>query len=120
MLRDRLAHAQDALDRERFDEARRIGTGLAKEVPGVAAVHELLGLVAYRTGRWKQGVTELELAQTLRSNVVLLPVLADCYRALRRYDEVERVWADVRSPSPGARGDGRSPDRRRRCRGRPG
>jgi len=99
-LRERLAHAQDALDRDRFDEARRLATALAKEVPGVAAVHELLGLVAYRTGRWKQGVTELELARTLRPNVELLPVLADCYRALRRYTDVERVWAEVREASP--------------------
>jgi hypothetical protein len=27
-------------------------------------------------------------------------VLADCYRALRRWNEVDRVWADVRAASP--------------------
>jgi tetratricopeptide (TPR) repeat protein len=102
VLRERLAHAQQALDRERLDEARRIASALAKEVPGVAAVHELLGLTAYRTGRWKQAAAELELAQTMRPNVELLPVLADTYRALHRYSDVERIWSEVREISPGA------------------
>jgi tetratricopeptide (TPR) repeat protein len=100
LLRERLAHAQQALDRERFPEARRLASALAKEVPGVAAVHEVLGLTAYRTGRWKQAVSELEQAHDLHPNPELLPVLADSYRALRRYDDVERIWADVRAASP--------------------
>ncbi len=100
VLRERLAHAQNALDRERFPEARRLASALVKELPGVAAVHEVLGLTAYRTARWKQAVTELEAALALRHNPELLPVLADSYRALRRYDEVERIWAEVRALSP--------------------
>lgn len=63
-------------------------------------MHEVLGLTAYRTGRWQQAVTELEVAYGLQANVELLPVLADSYRALRRYADVERVWADVRAASP--------------------
>jgi tetratricopeptide (TPR) repeat protein len=30
------------------------------------------------------------------------PALADCYRALRNYDDAERVWDDLREASPGA------------------
>jgi tetratricopeptide (TPR) repeat protein len=45
-------------------------------------------------------VSELETAQTLHPSVELLPVLADAYRALRRWREVDRVWADVRATSP--------------------
>ena len=30
------------------------------------------------------------------------PVLADCYRALRRYDEVEPLWQELREVSPSA------------------
>lgn len=100
ILNDRLAQAHDALDRERFDEARHVSMKLLKELPGVAAVHEVLGLAAYRTGRWKQAATELEVGQAVHANVELLPVLADVYRAQRRFGDVERVWKEVREASP--------------------
>lgn len=99
-LTERLGQAQDALDRERFDEARRIAQSLLRELGNVAAVHEVLGLTSYRTGRWKQAVAELEAAQALHPSVELLPVLADAYRALRRWDDVERIWTEVREISP--------------------
>jgi tetratricopeptide (TPR) repeat protein len=63
-------------------------------------VHEVVGLAAYRLGRWKQAVAALESAQALHPTVELLPVLADGYRALRRWEDVDRVWADVRASSP--------------------
>lgn len=100
VLAERLAKAQHALDRDRLDEARRIALPIAREAPGVAAVHEVLGLVAYRSGRWKQAVTELEQAQSLRPNVELLPVLADAYRGLSRWRDVERLWSEIKSLSP--------------------
>jgi tetratricopeptide (TPR) repeat protein len=99
-LIERLTQAQEALDRERFDDARRLASPLLRELPGVAAVHEVVGLAAYRSGRWKQAVAELESAQALHPTVELLPVLADGYRALRRWGDVDRVWADVRAASP--------------------
>jgi tetratricopeptide (TPR) repeat protein len=100
VLTDRLGQAQDALDRERYDDARRIATSLLRELGDVAAVHEVLGLTAYRAGRWKQAATELETAQALHPSVELMPVLADVYRALRRYHDVERIWTEVREVSP--------------------
>lgn len=99
-LSDRLAMASQALDRERFDEARRITYALAKELPSVAAVHEVHGLASYRMGRWKQAAASLEAARQLRSDPALLPVLADCYRALRRWLDVESVWRAVKGASP--------------------
>lgn len=99
-LAERLAAASHALDRERFDEARRLVTPLARELPGVAAVHEIAGLANYRLGRWKQAAAELETARALHESVELLPVLADSYRALQRWSDVERVWNHVKSISP--------------------
>ena len=64
-LAQRLAEAEGALERDRLDEARRIVTPLLREVPGVAAVHEVAGLVNYRLGRWRDAVRELEAAQAL-------------------------------------------------------
>jgi tetratricopeptide (TPR) repeat protein len=100
VLTERLAQAQDALDREHLDEARQLALQLVRELPNVAAVHEILGLTAYRMGRWKQAATELETAQALHPSVELLPVLADVYRAQRRWDDVEEVWSEVRAASP--------------------
>jgi tetratricopeptide (TPR) repeat protein len=99
-LMDRLTAANLALDRERFDEARRLVAPLLRELPSVAAVHETSGLVNYRLGRWKQAAKSLEVAQGLRESMDLLPVLADCYRALRQWSDVDRVWRKVKAASP--------------------
>jgi tetratricopeptide (TPR) repeat protein len=99
-LTERLAAASSALDRERFEEARRIVTPLARELPTVAAVHEVGGLAAYRLGRWKQAAQSLELARQLHPDPALLPVLADSYRAMRRWHDVEHVWDEIKAASP--------------------
>jgi tetratricopeptide (TPR) repeat protein len=99
-LAERLASAAAALDRERFDEARRMVTPLARELPQVAAVHEVAGLANYRLGNWKQAAQSLELARQLHPDPSLLPVLADCYRAQRRWRDVDSVWRDVKAASP--------------------
>ncbi len=73
---------------------------LVRELPQVAAVHEVNGLSAYRTGRWRQAAQSLELARQLKPDPALLPVLADCYRAQKRWADVENVWNDVKKASP--------------------
>jgi hypothetical protein len=99
-LAERLAQASEALDRERYQEARRISTSIAKETPSVAAVHEVLGLSSYRLGKYKQAASALEVAQELHPNPSLLPILADCHRAQARWSAVDRVWAEIRAASP--------------------
>jgi tetratricopeptide (TPR) repeat protein len=100
-LSERLAQASEALDRERFQEARRIAGSIAKEAPSVAAAHEILGLANYRLGMFKPAVVALQAAQDLHPNPALLPVIADCYRALRRWQAVDDVWRQIRESSPG-------------------
>ena len=99
-LSERLAQASEALDRERFDEARRLSAAIAKEAPAIAAVQEVLGLASYRLGRYKQAVAALQQAQELHENPDLLPVIADSYRAMRRWSAVERVWGQIKAASP--------------------
>jgi len=99
-LSERLAQASEALDRERFDEARRIASSIAKEAPTVSAVQEVLGLASYRLGRYKPAVAALQQAQELHENPALLPVIADAYRGLRRWSAVERVWGQIKAASP--------------------
>jgi tetratricopeptide (TPR) repeat protein len=99
-LTERLAQASEALDRERFQEARRIATAIAKEAPSVAAAHELVGLASYRLGKYKQAVAALQAAQDLHANPALLPVIADCQRAQGRWVAVDAVWGEIKDASP--------------------
>ena len=99
-LAERLAQASEALDRERFDEARRLAAAIAKEAPMVSAVQEVLGLASYRLGRYKPAVAALQRARELHEDPALLPVIADAYRGLRRWSAVERTWEEIKAASP--------------------
>ncbi|HEY8547896.1 MAG TPA: tetratricopeptide repeat protein [Acidimicrobiales bacterium] len=96
----RMKEAGEAFRRGRFEEARKILRPLAESAPRAAALRELYGLTLYRLGRWKQAIAELEAFRTLTGSVEQHPVLADCYRALRRYDEVEALWEELSAVSP--------------------
>ena len=108
-LSGRLKAAQIALERERYSEAKRIAKSLTKELSGVAAVHEVIGLASYRMGQWRDATAALELARSIRLNIEDMPVLADCYRAQRRWNDVDAVWAELKelSPSPEVMAEGR-------------
>jgi len=99
-LAERLTSAAAALDRERFDDARRMVAPVLRELPQLAAGHEITGLANYRMGRWREAATALEQARQLRLDPALLPVLADCYRGMRRWTAVDAVWRDIRELSP--------------------
>jgi hypothetical protein len=99
-LANRIADATYAYEKERYQEARRVLRTLAEEVPESAAVRELYGLVLYRTGQWSAAAKQLEAFREMSGSYDQHPVLADCYRALRRYDEADEVWNDLREASP--------------------
>jgi tetratricopeptide (TPR) repeat protein len=101
-LEERLDAARGAFERERYGDARRIVAKLALEAPGAAAVRELHGLTLYRLERWRQAAGELEAYRLLTASVDQHPVLADCYRALKRFTAVEELWDELRSVSPSA------------------
>jgi tetratricopeptide (TPR) repeat protein len=101
-LGQRLAEATKAYERERYAEARKLLKPLADRAPGSASVRELYGLTLYRLGHWRLAATELEAFRTLTGSTEQHPVLADCYRALKRYREVEELWDELRTASPSA------------------
>jgi tetratricopeptide (TPR) repeat protein len=98
----RLREASDAFRRERYEDARRILRPLAEQAPSASSVRELYGLTLYRLGRWAQAVRELEAFRTQTGSTEQHPVLADSYRALGRYAEVEELWEELRAESPSA------------------
>jgi tetratricopeptide (TPR) repeat protein len=99
-LTERLTSAAAALDRERFDDARRMVAPVVRELPRLAAGHEINGLANYRMGHWREAAAALEQARQLHTDPALLPVLADCYRAMKRWTAVESIWRDIRELSP--------------------
>jgi tetratricopeptide (TPR) repeat protein len=99
-LAARVADATYAYERERYQDARRILRPLVDEAPGAAAVRELYGLVLYRSGQWRQAADQLEMYRQLSGSFGQHPVLADCYRALRRYEEAEALWEELKAASP--------------------
>lgn len=92
--------ASAAYDRARFQDAARLAKQVAAEVPSVAAVRELAGLAAYRAGRWREAVRQLEAYGELADDVDHLPALMDCYRALGRRTKVAELFSELRHRSP--------------------
>lgn len=80
-----------------------------RELPEIALAHEIAGLCFYATGQWRKAAAELEMARQLDHSVRHHAVLADCYRALRRYDAVRDLWAELKdaSPEPALMAEGR-------------
>ncbi len=66
------------------------------------AVRELNGLTLYRLRRWKLAAAELEAFRELTHSTEQHPVLADCYRALKRPKRVAELWDELREASPSA------------------
>lgn len=101
-LSSTLDKAAAAFAGARFDEARRLLAPLADRAPEVAEVRELYGLTLYRLGQWDEAVRELEAFRVLGATTEQHPVLADAYRALQRWDDVDELWAELRAASPSA------------------
>jgi tetratricopeptide (TPR) repeat protein len=97
---ERLLSAGEALERGRYDDARRMVQPVLRDLPNIALAHEIAGLSFYGKGEWRKAAAELEVARSLEQGVRLHAVLADCYRAMRRYDTVQQLWNELRSASP--------------------
>ncbi|HXW81050.1 MAG TPA: tetratricopeptide repeat protein [Acidimicrobiales bacterium] len=97
-----LGDAARAYSADRYQDALRILRRLSAQAPTSASVKELLGLTLYRLGRWPLAVRELEAHHELSGSYDQFPVIADCYRAMRRYAEADEVWTELRKASPSA------------------
>lgn len=107
---ERLQKAIDAFERERYGEASKLLVALSRQLPGMALVHELAGLCAYRQSKWRTVINELETVRVLDvSRTSVLPVLADAYRAVRRWAKVNDLWEELKglSPHPAVLAEGR-------------
>ena len=99
----RVTMAADAFAREYHQDAlRELKPVMDTEAADVAEVRELYGLVLYRLRRWRAAARQLEIFATLTRSCEQAPVLADCYRAMERWDRVDELWDELRRDSPSA------------------
>jgi tetratricopeptide (TPR) repeat protein len=105
----RAESAYGAYERGRYQDALRAIKPVADEAPGVAAVRELTGLAAYRSGRWRDASRHLRAFGALTDSTEHLPVLMDCQRALHKPRKVAELWSELRhsSPDPDVLAEGR-------------
>jgi tetratricopeptide (TPR) repeat protein len=105
----KMTDAVAAYDRGRYPEAARLGKQVADETPAVAGVRQLVGLSAYRAGRWREAIRQLDAYGQLTDDLDHLPALMDCHRALGKPRKVATMWSDLRqrSPEPDVLAEGR-------------
>ena len=101
-LNRKLNEGAKAFGAERFKDARSALTPVAKEAPELPEGRELLGLTLYRLGQWKEAADHLESFRALSGSTEQHPVLADCYRALGRWSDVDALWEELGEASPSA------------------
>jgi tetratricopeptide (TPR) repeat protein len=99
-LVERAEAAYGAYERGRYQDASRAIKPVAEEAPGVAAVREMAGLAAYRSGKWREALRHLQAFSELSDSAEHIPVLMDCQRALRKPKKVADLWTELRQSSP--------------------
>lgn len=69
---------------------------MAKKLsPRSSTVRELLGLAAYRSGLWEEGLRELRTFRRITGDLIHMPVEMDSLRALGRAEDVTKTWERI-------------------------
>ena len=63
--------------------------------PRSSTVRELLGLAAYRSGQWEEGLRELRTFRRITGDLIHMPVEMDCLRAMGRKEDVVKTWERI-------------------------
>jgi tetratricopeptide (TPR) repeat protein len=105
-----LGAAFEAYDRERWRDAAKLLNPLLEELFLVREVREIAGRVEYKLQHWRAAAEHLEFARASNpTDMTNMPVLIDCYRALKRYEVVNQLWEEMKlvSPHPMVMAEGR-------------
>jgi tetratricopeptide (TPR) repeat protein len=104
-----VARGLDAFESERWRDASSILGPAARQVPSSGFIQEILGLSLYRQQRWLLAAQHLESSRRTLGTLANHAVLADCYRALRRWNLVDALWEELRlaAPDPDTVAEGR-------------
>jgi tetratricopeptide (TPR) repeat protein len=95
------ANAVAAFMADDYDEAIRLGEQAKHIALRSIAAREFLGLAYYHSGRWNEAARELSAFRRISGSTEQNPVLADCYRAMKKpqravelCDEIDRARVD--------------------------
>lgn len=77
---------------ERYPAAAAELRKAKKLSPRSSTVRELLGLSAYRSGQWEEGLRELRTFRRITGDLIHMPVEMDSLRALGRGEDVRKTW----------------------------
>ncbi|MFM8906737.1 MAG: tetratricopeptide repeat protein, partial [Actinomycetota bacterium] len=105
-----LSRALVSYDAERYREALAVLAPVLEDLWLITDVRVLAGRLEYRAQHWKAAAEHLEFSRASdRSDMTNMPVLIDCYRALKRYELVDQLWAEMKelSPHPAVMAEGR-------------
>jgi len=96
-----LAKALSAYDAGRYREAMKVLQPILEDLWLVVEVRVLAGRLEYKLERWRSAAEHLEFARAADATEMMnMPVLIDCYRALKRYEIVDQLWSEVKESSP--------------------
>ena len=96
-----VSRALVAYDAERYREALSVLTPVLEDLWLIADIRVLAGRLEYRAQHWKAAAEHLEFARgSDRADMTNMPVLIDCYRALKRYELVDELWGELKEASP--------------------
>jgi tetratricopeptide (TPR) repeat protein len=93
---EHLAAAVEAFVAGKYGKAERAAAAAKQLAPRSSIVREVLGLSAYRMGRWEEALRELRTYRRLTGETFNLPVEMDVLRALERPGDVEKAWGLLR------------------------
>jgi tetratricopeptide (TPR) repeat protein len=89
------ADAVAAFAAEDYDEAIRLGEQAKHIALRSIAAREFLGLAYYRSERWSEAARELSAFRRLAGSTEQNPVIADCYRAMRKPEKAIEYCDEV-------------------------
>jgi tetratricopeptide (TPR) repeat protein len=92
---DHLAKAMELFADERYPAALATLRKAKELSPRSATIRELLGLSAYRSGIWEEGLRELRTFRRLTGDLIHYPVEMDCLRGLNRSQDVIKAWEQL-------------------------
>ena len=79
-----LVAAERAMDDDNLDLATEHVKAARRRASRISTVREAAGIVAYRSGRFGEALTELRAVRRMSGGDVYLPMIADCERGLGR------------------------------------
>ena len=89
-----------AYEEERFTDASRKLRPLLKGNHKIPEIYELYGLALYRKGDYQDAAESLEKFRHFASSTDQHPVLMDCYRARKRWNDIDYLWSELGEVSP--------------------